>query len=110
MTYSDGGIGDVAETVDEANQMMRLLRRLTTLADATLASAGEVLAEFGLTVSAASLLCALDPRAETPTMRDLSRQMRCDPSTISLMPTSWTGPAWSSGAPTQPTAASARSP
>ncbi|HYQ67390.1 MarR family winged helix-turn-helix transcriptional regulator [Actinophytocola sp.] len=75
----------MAETVDEANQMMRLLRRLTTLADATLASAGEVLAEFGLTVSAASLLCALDPRAETPTMRDLSRQMRCDPSTISLM-------------------------
>ncbi|MFL6123681.1 MarR family winged helix-turn-helix transcriptional regulator [Actinophytocola sp.] len=75
----------MAETVDEANQMMRLLRRLTSLTDATLAVAGEVLAEFDLTVSAASLLCALDPSAETPTMRDLSRQMRCDPSTISLM-------------------------
>jgi DNA-binding MarR family transcriptional regulator len=75
----------MAEAVDEANQMMRLLRQLTALADATLSVAGEVLAEFDLTVSAAALLCSLDPGAATPTMRELSRQMHCDPSTISLM-------------------------
>jgi DNA-binding MarR family transcriptional regulator len=70
---------------DDVELMMSLLRRLTSVADATYAVIGDVLAEFDLTMSAAGLLWALDPRSEAPTMRALSRQLRCDPSTISLM-------------------------
>lgn len=73
------------EDADDAGQVICLLRRLTEVSDATLAVVGDVLAEFDLTVSAAGLLWALDPGVEPPTMRALSRRLRCDPSTISLM-------------------------
>jgi DNA-binding MarR family transcriptional regulator len=73
------------ETGNDVEQVIRLLRRLTEVADATLAVVGDVLAEFDLAMSAAGLLWSLDPRAEPPTMRALSRRLRCDPSTISLM-------------------------
>ena len=64
--------------------VVRLLRQLTALADETKAVIGEVLAEFDLTMSSAGLLWALDPDGETPAMRTLAAQLRCDASTVSL--------------------------
>ena len=64
---------------------MLVLRRLTSVADATMAVIRDVLTDFGLTMSSAALLWALDPQGEPPTMRSLARTLGCDPSTVSLM-------------------------
>lgn len=70
---------------DDVDLTITLLRVLTEVAASTEAVIGQVLEEFELTTAAAGLLWALDPRAEPPTMRALARQLRCDPSTVSLM-------------------------
>lgn len=71
--------------LDDVHLMVSLLRRLTVVSDATLGVIRDVLAEFDLSMSTASLLWALDPDTEPPTMRALSQHLHCDPSTISLM-------------------------
>ena len=76
--------GQTAPTPSDEPGLMTVLQHLTCVADATMTLVGEVLAEFGLTVSSAALLWALDPRGERPTMRSLAQQLRCDPSTVSL--------------------------
>ncbi|MDQ6669425.1 MAG: MarR family transcriptional regulator [Chloroflexota bacterium] len=62
-----------------------LLNQVVHVAALTLEQINAVLAEFDLTESLARVLWALGLEAAPATMRELARELRCDPSNVTLM-------------------------
>jgi DNA-binding MarR family transcriptional regulator len=69
---------------DEAAQTFDLVRRLVDVAEAIRTVVDDVLTEYAVSPSAAGMLWTLQPHTTTQTMRDIARQLGCDPSTVSL--------------------------
>jgi DNA-binding MarR family transcriptional regulator len=62
-----------------------LLRQWYAVARAMDRAITDVLVPLGLNETAGSVLWALDPNGQAPTMRDLARILSCDPSNASLI-------------------------
>ena len=72
-------------TTTRTERACTLLNQIRHIADVASRDMVEILAEFDLTESQASLLWALEPSTPRVSMRELARLLHCDPSNITLL-------------------------
>jgi DNA-binding MarR family transcriptional regulator len=69
---------------DGEEETADLIRLIVETAGAIDSASRSALAEADIPSIVAAVLWTIDPAAAPPTMRDLAKRLRCDPSTISL--------------------------